>query len=104
MLFGMLTDPNAETDVLFYVALFGIAFAPPVFFASIRLILGRPNEYGGLFSPNVLRMLAVVNGLIGVAILVLAIQERDIAGVVGAITFILTTQGAFVLASRRAMR
>lgn len=78
MLFGMLSDPNAEMDVLFYVGLFGIACAPPVFFASIRLILGRPNQYGGLFSPTVLRVLAAVNGLIGVAILALAIQVRDI--------------------------
>lgn len=101
MTLDMIVAPERRVANLFWVALVTLAISPPIVVAGYRLLLNKPNQHGGLFSPNVLRGLAVVNGVLGGAIVILALQQRDIRGILGGISFLATTQGAFVLASKR---
>lgn len=101
MTLGMLLSPNTRAENLFWVGLAALALAPPIFVAGIRLLLNKPNKHGGLFAPYTLRGLAVVNGILGGAIIIFAINEGSINGFFGGISFLVTTQGAFVLANKR---
>ena len=85
MIIGMLISPETRANNLLFVALIAIVLAPPITIASARLLLGKPNKYGGVFSPNALRAFAVVHGLIGLTILVLAFREKNYMGVLGAL-------------------
>ncbi len=102
MTLAMLISRDAGTGHLIRVVLFALAISSPIVVAGIRLLLNRPHRTGGLFSPNTLRALAVVNGVLGGAILLLAIGKRAPHGIYGGISFLVTTQGAFILANRRA--
>ena len=101
MTIGMLWNPDAKVANLFWVGLVTLVLAPPVFVAGLRLVFKRPNEHGGLFGPFALRALAVVNGVLGGLIVLLAAQARDVGGLLGGVSFLLTTQGAFTIANRR---
>lgn len=101
MTIGMLWNPGTKATNLFWVGLVALAVAPPIFVAGLRLVFNRPNKHGGLFEPFALRALAVVNGIVGGMIVVLGAQARDIAGILGGVSYLLTTQGAFTLANRR---
>lgn len=102
MTFSMLVSPEARAENLFWVGVVGLILAPPIFVVGIRLLLNKPNRYGGVFAPGFLRVMAITNGVIGGLILVLAAKEGDLVGVYGGISFLVTTQGAFVLANNRA--
>ncbi|WP_344806644.1 hypothetical protein [Allohahella marinimesophila] len=97
----MLSHPDTKSDVLFGVGLFGLMFSPAIVIAGLRLPVNRPNRFGGLFGPNVLRAMAIVYGIMGGIVLILAIKEEDIFGIYGSLGYIFTTQGAFVLANLR---
>lgn len=98
---AMLISPETRANNLFVVGLFGLAFAPPIFVAGIRLLLNKPNIHGGIFSPFSLRILAIINGVLGGIMIIFGFQEGDITTLFGGISFLLTTQGAFVMANRR---
>jgi hypothetical protein len=101
MTVDMLVQPERRAENLFWVGLVALAISPPIVVAGVRLLLNKPNRHGGLFSPNVLRLLAIFNGVVGGTIVILAIQQRDFRGILGGISFVLVTQGAFVMADKR---
>lgn len=101
MTISILISPETKSEVLFWVAIVTLAVAPAVFIAGIRLLLDRPRKHGGLFNAFTLRGLAIVNGVLGGAIIILAYQASDILGIIGGISYLITTQGAFVLANVR---
>lgn len=101
MTIGMLISPETKSEVLFWVAIVALAVAPAVFIAGIRLFLDRPCKHGGLFNAFTLRGLAIVNGVLGGAIIILAYQTSDILGIIGGASYLITTQAAFVLANER---
>ena len=78
-----------------------MTLSPPIFVAGWRLLLNKPNSYGGLFSPIMLRVFSLFSGIIGAAILALAYQQGDLRGMYGGISFLAFTLGGFVLASKR---
>ncbi len=69
-----------------------------------RLLLNRPHALGGIFSPNMLRYLAIVNALLGGVGAILSWNQRDWVGVLSSVTYFLTTQAAFALANLRESR
>jgi hypothetical protein len=99
---GMLLYPDTKMKQLFWVGVVALIVAPIIVVAGIRLLLNMPNQRGGLLSAFALRSLAVINGILGGIILVLAYREGDFQGIVGGIGFLVTTQGAFALANARA--
>ncbi len=102
MVVSMLLAPETRSENLFWIGVVGSVLAPPIFLAGIRLLLNIPNAYGGIFAPNMLRLMAVFSGIIGGAIVILAYQQGDYIGVLHGVTFLVFTQGAFVLANQRA--
>ena len=102
MVVNMMLFPVTKTIALFWVALTALVLAPPILIAGFRLLLNMPNKHGGLFSPFTLRGMAVINGLLGGIILTLGVQDSDPSGMYGGLSFLLTTQGAFILANKRA--
>ncbi len=102
MTFDMILRPETRANNLFVVGLLALAISPPLLVAGVRLLFNKPNRYGGLFSPNVLRFLAVINGVFAGLIVYLASRQSDVLGIIGGIGFLVATQGAFVLANKRA--
>ena len=101
MIIGMFVMPDTYAKNLFWVSLIALALSPPVFIAGFRLLLNKPNKHGGLFSPSILRFLAIINGVLGGLIFYFALEQQNINGILGAISFLITTQGAFALANNR---
>jgi hypothetical protein len=101
MVIAMLVSPETRAENLFWVAVVSAVISPPIFIAGWRLLLNRPNKHGGIFTPNVLRLMAMLCGILGGAIAILAYQHQDYVAVFRGLTFIVVTQGAFVLANAR---
>ena len=102
MVVGMLLTPETRAENLFWVGVVGSVIAPPIFLSGLRLLFNRPNQHGGIFAPNMLRLMAIFCGVIGGTIVILALQQGDYIGALRGATFLFFTQGAFVLANRRA--
>lgn len=102
MVFSILVSKDSSSSGLLWVGVISLFLAPPIFVAGIRILLNKPYRHGGAFSIGMLRTMAVVNGLIGGLILLFAIPELNLSGIVGGISFLISTQGAFVLANSRA--
>ena len=101
MVISMLVAPETRAENLFWVAVVSVAISPPIFVAGWRLLLNKPNKHGGIFSPNVLMIMAVFCGILGGTIAFLAYQQQDYMAAIRGCTFLIVTQGAFVLANAR---
>jgi len=101
MLINIYLTWEGATNNYFWVALTGAVLAPTAFVAGLRLLMNKPHKQGGLFSPHMLTTLAVFYGVVGGAVLLMAIRNWHLGGIVGGAIILATTQAAFVMARRR---
>lgn len=101
MLTGMYSSPETYAANLFWVAVVATLISPPISVAGARLLLNKRLADGGLFSPTVLQAFGIFYGVLGAVILVLAIKEWDIQGVLGGASMVAGMPIAILLARAR---
>ena len=100
MVFSMIIAPETRTENLFWIAVIALILSPPIFIAGWRLLLNKPNKFGGVLTPFMLRLMAIVIAVIVGVIIILAYREGDFFSMFIGLTFLITTQGAFFLAHK----
>lgn len=100
----LVSELTRQTDtpaVWILVYAFFLSLASCVALGGFRLVRNRPHPLGGMFSPNMLRYLAIVNAGLGGLSAYLSWQDGSVVGMLSSATYIVATQSAFSLANRR---
>jgi hypothetical protein len=98
----MLVAPETKSENLFWVAVIALILSPSIFIAGWRLLLNKPNRYGGIFSPLMQGVMAIVSGTVGSFIFIIAYQQEDLRGMYGGVSLLIFSLGAIALAKSRA--
>lgn len=102
MVVSMLVAPETKSENLFWVAVIALILSPSIFIAGWRLLLNKPNRYGGIFSPLMLGVMAIVSGTVGSFIFIIAYQQEDLRGMYGGVSLLIFSLGGIALAKSRA--